>query len=136
MTSHIRVGRGFQDSPKKGRYWVGQGSLNWRNTGHALEIWICGCSLFYRRELYASKSASFNWTKSLEICGCKRWCPKDLRFCAPAAPALTHSLKQYIDLDRNNLYLYYNVQISKPFLKSFFSMSIMKTRRYWHLTYL
>ena len=25
MTSHIRVGRGVQDSPKKGRYKVGQG---------------------------------------------------------------------------------------------------------------
>jgi hypothetical protein len=25
MTSHIRVGRGVQDSPKKGRYRVGQG---------------------------------------------------------------------------------------------------------------
>ena len=27
------------------------------DAGHALGIWICGCSLFYRRELWASKSA-------------------------------------------------------------------------------
>ena len=50
--------------------------------GHVLGIWICGCSLFYRRELWASKSAGFNSTKSLKICGCKRWCPKDLWVCA------------------------------------------------------
>ena len=31
-----------------------------QNTGHALEIWICRCSLFYRRELRASKSAGAN----------------------------------------------------------------------------
>ena len=31
-------------------------------------------------------------TKSLKICGCKRWCPKDLRVCAPTAPMLTYSL--------------------------------------------
>ena len=35
---------------------------------HALGIWICGCSLFYRRELWTSKSAGFNSTKSLKIC--------------------------------------------------------------------
>jgi hypothetical protein len=29
-------------------------------SGHALGIWICGCRLFYRRELWASKSASAN----------------------------------------------------------------------------
>ena len=28
-----------------------------------------------------------------KICRCKRSCPKDLRVCAPAAPMLTHSLK-------------------------------------------
>ena len=42
-------------------------------TGHALGIWICGCSLFYRRELWASKFAGFNSTKSLKICGCQMW---------------------------------------------------------------
>ena len=31
-------------------------------TGHALEIWICGCSLFCRRDLWASKSVGFNST--------------------------------------------------------------------------
>ena len=60
--------------------------------GHALRIWICGCSPFYKNELWASKSAGAHSTKSLEISGCKRWCPKDLRVCAPAAPVLTHSL--------------------------------------------
>ena len=61
-------------------------------TGHALGIRICGCSLFYKRELWASKSAGAHSTKSLKISGCKRWYPKDLRVPAPAAPALTHSL--------------------------------------------
>ena len=61
-------------------------------TGHALGIWICGCSLFYRREFWTSKSAGFNSSKSVKICGCKRCCPKDLRVCAPTAPVLTHSL--------------------------------------------
>ena len=37
-------------------------------------------------------TAGANSTKSLRICGCKRWCPKDLRVCAPAAHVLTHSL--------------------------------------------
>ena len=27
------------------------------SSGHAFGIWICGCSLFYRRELWASKYA-------------------------------------------------------------------------------
>ena len=40
--------------------------------GMRLGIWICGCSLFYKREHWASK--------------CKGWCPKDLRVRAPAAP--------------------------------------------------
>ena len=61
-------------------------------SGHALEIWICECSLFYRIELWASKAAGFNSTKSLKLCECKKWCPKDLRVCAHAAPMLTHSL--------------------------------------------
>ena len=60
--------------------------------GYALGIWICGCSLFYKRELWASKSAGSHSSKSLKISGCKRWCPKDLRVRAPAAPVLTHSL--------------------------------------------
>ena len=70
--------------------------LSQLQTGHALEIWICGCSLFYKRELWASKSAGAHSTKSLKISGCKRWCPKDLRVRAPAAPILTHSLPEYI----------------------------------------
>ena len=40
--------------------------------GHALGIWICGCSLFYKRELWVSKSAGAHSTKSLKISGCKR----------------------------------------------------------------
>ena len=61
--------------------------------GHELGNWICGFSLFYKRELWTSKSAGAHSTKSLKICGCKRWCPKDLRVRAPpAAPVLTHSL--------------------------------------------
>ena len=39
---------------------------------HALGIWICGCSLYYKRELWASKSAGAHSTKSLKISGCKR----------------------------------------------------------------
>ena len=34
-------------------------------------------------------SMKIDWSK---FCGCKRWCPKDLRVRAPAAPVLTHSL--------------------------------------------
>ena len=63
-------------------------------TGHALGIRICGCSLFYKRELWASKSAGAHSTKSLKISGCKRWYPKDLQVPAPAAPAITHSLPE------------------------------------------
>ena len=47
-------------------------------SGHALGIRICRCSLFYKRELWASKSAGAHSTKSLKISGCKRWCPKDM----------------------------------------------------------
>ena len=47
-------------------------SVNNVSAGHALGIWICGCGLFYKRELWASKSA-----------GAKRWCPKDLWVHAP-----------------------------------------------------
>ena len=61
-------------------------------TGYALGIWICGCSLFYKREFWASKSAGAHSTKSLKISGCKRWYPKDLWVRAPAAPVLMHSL--------------------------------------------
>ena len=53
----------------------------------------CGCSPFYKRGLWASKSAGAHSTKSLKISGCKRWCPKDLRVRASAAPVLTHSLR-------------------------------------------
>ena len=48
------------------------------STGHAFGIWIWGCSLFYRREFWASKFAGTDSTYSLKIRGCKRWCPKDL----------------------------------------------------------
>jgi hypothetical protein len=34
---------------------------------YALGIWICRCSLFYRREMWASKSAGANSTLSLKI---------------------------------------------------------------------
>ena len=43
-------------------------------------------------ELWVSKSAGAHSTRSLKISGCKRWCPKDLRVCAPSALVLTHSL--------------------------------------------
>ena len=58
-------------------------------SGNALGIWICGCSLIYKRELLVSKTAGAHITKSLKISGCKRWCPNDLRV---RAPVLTHSL--------------------------------------------
>ena len=50
----------------------------------------CGSSLFYG----FSKSADAHITRSLKISRCKRWCPKDLRVHAPAAPVLTHSLRK------------------------------------------
>ena len=43
-------------------------------------------------ELLVSKSVGAHSTRSLKISGCKRWCSKDLRVRAPAAPVLTHSL--------------------------------------------
>ena len=60
-----------------------------------LGIWIFGSSLFYKRGLWASKSAGAHRTKILKISGCKRWCPKDLQVRAPAAPVLTHSLNDF-----------------------------------------
>ena len=41
-------------------------------SGHALGIWICGCSLFYKREFWALKSAGAHSTKSLKISACTR----------------------------------------------------------------
>ena len=49
-------------------------NLNVR-AGYALGIWICGCSPFFKRELWASKSAGVHSTKSFKNSGCKRWCP-------------------------------------------------------------
>ena len=44
-------------------------------------------------ELWVPKSAGAHSTRSLKIIsGCKRWCPKDLRVRAPAAPVIMHSL--------------------------------------------
>ena len=82
-----------------------------QSSGHALGIWICGCSLFYRRELWASKSAGFNSTKSLKICGCKRCCPKDLQVCAPAAPVLHNAFPELITQNCN----IYQIQKSKRY---------------------
>ena len=45
-------------------------------TGHALEIWICGCSPFYKSELWASKSVGAHSTKSLKSVGAKGDVPK------------------------------------------------------------
>ena len=61
----------------------------WTNLRHAIGIWICGCILFFKRELWASKSAGALSTESIKISGCKRWYPKDLRV---SAPPLSHSL--------------------------------------------
>jgi hypothetical protein len=41
--------------------------LSFDTSGHALGIWIRGCSLFYKRELWASKSAGAHSTESLKI---------------------------------------------------------------------
>ena len=46
--------------------------INFNSAGYALGIQICGCSVFYKRELWASKSAGAHSTKSLKISGCKR----------------------------------------------------------------
>ena len=75
---------------------------NYLNTGQALVIWTCRCSLFYKR---ASKSAGAHSTRSLKIRRCKRWCPKDLRIRPPAAPVLTHSLICTIISEENHHYL-------------------------------
>ena len=62
---------------------TGQSNLSTKyprhTSGNALGIWICEC----RCILESSVSQNS---------GCKSWCPKDLRVCAPPAPVLTHSL--------------------------------------------
>ena len=58
--------------------------------GNALGISICGCRCILERSW--SQNSGCASTRSLKISGCKRWCHKDLRVLAPAAPALTHSL--------------------------------------------
>jgi hypothetical protein len=65
---------GYSDFSRK---WVIEHKKHYRKKmqcrpGLALGIWICGCSLFYKRELWASKSAGAHSTKSLKISGCKR----------------------------------------------------------------
>jgi hypothetical protein len=75
---------------------------------YALEILICGCSLFYRREYWASKSAGANSTYSLKIRGCKRWCSKDLQVCAPTATLLTHFLMKVNQCMQNSLSIPWN----------------------------
>ena len=60
-------------------------------------------SVLYKREFWASKSAGFNSTKILEICGCKRQCPKDLRVHAPTAPVLTHSMSTEQIIRKSNI---------------------------------
>ena len=55
--------------------------------GHALGIWICGCSLFYRRELWASKSAGFNRVlEASKSAGAKGDVPKIYGFVHPLHP--------------------------------------------------
>ena len=55
----------------------------------------------------ASKSVGFDSTKSksLKICGCKRWCPQYLRVCAPDGPVLTHSLNVRVVYVRSDLHI-------------------------------
>ena len=60
-------------------------------SGNALGIWICGCRCILESS-GSQNSVVQHSTGSLKISGCKRWCPKDLRVRAPAAPVLTHSL--------------------------------------------
>ena len=100
-------------------------------SGHALGIWICGCSLFYKIELRPSKSAGFNNTKILKICGCKRWCLKDLQV---RAPVLTHSLSSlfcciWIDLKRHDM------SLINRLLCNYFRTLITKSRLTYLCTY-
>ena len=60
---------------------------------------ISGCSLFYQRELRAHS------TKSLKISGWKKWCPKNLQFCASM---LTHSLPMRWNCSIHRRFLYQN----------------------------
>ena len=51
-------------------------------SGHALGIWICGCTLFYKRELWTSKSVGVHIelkaSKSAGLCIRKKRIPKTL----------------------------------------------------------
>ena len=62
-------------------------------SGNALGFWICGCRCILESSgSQNSGCTNAHSTRSLKIGGCKRWCPKDQRVRAPAAPVLTHSL--------------------------------------------
>ena len=71
----------------------------WWNTGllfglfkSSLPLYFTISDIVHRRELWASKFTSFDSNKSLEICGCKRWCPNYLQVCGPAAPVLNQCI--------------------------------------------
>ena len=55
------------------------------------------------------------YIKSLKIRGCKRWCPKDLRVRAPAAPVLTHFLS-----DAEIVQIIYEVALAHDFFTRYF----------------
>ena len=72
--SWLRKKCGIQDELRKKVSLVQPGSNDF-DQGIALGIWILGCSLFYKRELLASKSA-----------GAKGDVPKICRFVHPLHP--------------------------------------------------
>ena len=54
--------------------------------GHALGIWICGCSLFYKRELWVTKSAGAQILKASKSASTKGDVPKICKFVHPLHP--------------------------------------------------
>ena len=54
--------------------------------GHALGIWICGCSLFYKRELWVTKSAGAQILKASKSVSTKGDVPKICKFVHPLHP--------------------------------------------------
>ena len=68
------------------------------------------------------KTVGAHSTRSLKISGCKRWCPKDLRVRAPAAPVLTHSMRYLCTIF--NILLYFSHLI--------FSLSLQTKQRFLH----
>ena len=100
--------------------------------GNALGISICGCRCILERSW--SQNSGCASTRSLKISGCKRWCHKDLRVLAPAAPALTHSLVHTVSSQDFRSFHFLSFFMAKTVLLKFFVKSQRSLLHFCHLT--